>query len=301
MAPETPFRPACGSHSRGKGASCSLKSQLHRQATGLRAGVRMKAEAPDWIIQLERLAGLQGGFFYPWRSRLQSENGETAYTALVQRHLSRDLDVLEPGCGHGVDALRFAPRVHRYRAYDAVEGFLRVARRAAYAQGVSNLEFVLADTSPKRSAGQVRLPADSSSVDLFVSRRGPTHWILDAPRVARPRAVLLQLNPMGGDSPEWEPDLPAGLHLPSEPGSIEDRIAGLLSRAGLNFDEKWIFDVPEYLPDPEQLYVMATWLQESAPRYEDCRLELERLFEHHATDEGLMVRQRRFLWKAVVP
>ena len=260
----------------------------------------MTARAPDWITQLERVAAAQGGFFHPWRSRLASENGENAYTALVQRHLTPDLDVLEPGCGHGVDALQFAPGVRSYRAYDAVEGFLRVASRAARAQAIGNLEFVLADTSPKRNAGQVRLPAASSSVDLFVSRRGPTHWILDTPRVARPGAVLLQLNPMGGDPAEWEPDLPAGLRLPNETGSIEDRIAGLLSRARLEFCEKWVFDVPEYLPDPEQLYAMSSWLLESAPAFEDCRPELERIFERHATDDGLMVRQRRFLWKAVV-
>lgn len=260
----------------------------------------MTAEAPHWISRMERLAESQGGFFHPWRSRLPSENGETAYTALVERHLSPDLEVLEPGCGHGVDALRFAPRVRGYRAYDAVEGFLRIAEQAARAQGVSNLEFVLADTSPKRNAEQVCLPAEPSSVDLFVSRRGPTHWILDAPRVARPGAVLLQLNPLGGDPPEWERDLPTGLRLPSEPGSIEDRIAGLLSRAGLDFDDQWIFDVPEYLPDPEQLYAMASWPVESPPRYQDCRAELERLFDRHATDQGLAVRQRRFLWKAVV-
>ena len=105
---------------------------------------------------------------------------------------------------------------------------------------------------------------------------------------------------MGGDPPEWEPDLPAGLHLPSEPGRIEDRIAGLLSRVGLEFCERWAFDVPEYLPDPEQLYAMATWLLESAPAFKECRLELEQLFERHATENGLMLRQRRFLWKAVV-
>ena len=46
---------------------------------------------PDWITQLERLAESHGGFVYPWRSTLPSENGETAYTALVERHLALDL------------------------------------------------------------------------------------------------------------------------------------------------------------------------------------------------------------------
>jgi len=158
---------------------------------------------------------------------------------------------------------------------------------------------VHAEPSPKRNAGQVRLPAEPASVDLFVSRRGPTHWILDAPRVARPGAVLIQLNPMAGDPPEWEPELPAGLVLSREHGSIEERIAGLLGRAGLDFDERWIFDVPECLPDPEQLYVMSSWLVDSAPPYEDCRSDLERLFKRHATGHGLELRHRRFLWKAV--
>ena len=260
----------------------------------------MQEDRPEWIAQFEHLAESHGGFVYPWRSHLPAENGETAYTALVEDHLSPDLDVLEPGCGHGADALRFAPQVRHYRGYDAVEGFIRTAREAARLRGRRNAEFVLADTSPKRNGGQVRLPADASSVDLFISRRGPTHWILDARRAARPGAVLLQLNPMGGDPPEWARSLPDGLGLPDEPDSIEGRIGGLLSRVGLDFDDVWTFDVPEYLPDPQQLYVMSTWLVASPPRYKSVRAELERLFERHATDQGLRIPQRRFLWKAIV-
>jgi len=86
----------------------------------------------------ERIAREQGGFFYPWRSQLEAGNGEVAYTELVSAHLSPDRDVLEAGCGHGTDALRFAPRVRTLRAWYAVEGFIAAARDSAARAGLTN-------------------------------------------------------------------------------------------------------------------------------------------------------------------
>nr|QQZ49968.1 hypothetical protein JKL49_25320 [Phenylobacterium glaciei] len=79
------------------------------------------------VERMDALAEGQGGFFYPWTSTLGADDGEDAYTALVERHLSPDLSVLEAGCGHGPDVLRFAPQVARYGGYDFSEGFVRIA------------------------------------------------------------------------------------------------------------------------------------------------------------------------------
>ena len=42
----------------------------------------------NYFEQLEVLAAKQGGYFYPWRSALGEDNGEDAYTQLVERHLT---------------------------------------------------------------------------------------------------------------------------------------------------------------------------------------------------------------------
>ena len=77
------------------------------------------------------------------------------------------------------DLLAFAPKVARYIAYDAVEPFMRVARERAAAAGLTNVELVVANSSAQANGGVVRMPAPDRSVDLIVSRRGPTNWIAD--------------------------------------------------------------------------------------------------------------------------
>src|SRR5581483_5408579 len=96
----------------------------------------------DYFQQLERLAAEQGGYFYPWRSRLGDGGGEDAYTALVEAHLAPVKVVLDAGCGHGDDMLAFAPKVARFIGYDAVEPFIAIARRRAAEAGLANVELV---------------------------------------------------------------------------------------------------------------------------------------------------------------
>src|SRR5262245_26851424 len=169
---------------------------------------------PDWLRQYEALAERYGGFAYPWRSTLGAHDGESAYTRLVHEHLRADLDLLEAGCGHGSDALELAPRARSYLGYDYVEAFVRTARERAAAAGVANARFVVADSSPKRGG---RTPAGDRSIDLMLSRRGPANFILDAARVARPGARMIQLCYMDTPQPEWNERLSPELRLPAEP------------------------------------------------------------------------------------
>lgn len=253
---------------------------------------------PSYFEIMARLAETQGGFFYPWKSVVGPDNGEDAYTHQVEQHLSPEIDVLEPGCGHGVDAIRFAPRVRSIVAYDAVQAFVDIAEREAAAKGIGNVTFVTADSSPKRGG---RIPADSGSFDLFISRRGPTNWILDARRVARPGATLMQLNPMPVPVPDWNDELPEKIRFQAHPDSLPARIGQLLADAGIAIVDGTLFDVPEEFTDPRELYVMLTWQRvlESVPTYEESRATFSRIFERHADGDGrLVIRHRRYLWTA---
>jgi SAM-dependent methyltransferase len=149
----------------------------------------------NYFEQLELLAAQQGGYFYPWASALGAGNGEDAYTALVEQHLTPTATVLEAGSGHGSDLLAFAPKVARFIGYDAVGSFTRIARRRAAEAGLTNVELITHNSSAKFNAGAARIPAADQSVDLIISRRGPGNWIADARRVCRPGARLIQLNP----------------------------------------------------------------------------------------------------------
>jgi hypothetical protein len=167
---------------------------------------------------------------------------------------------------------------------------------------VRNVHFICADSSAGNT-GSPTIPAQPDSFDLIVSRRGPLHYIEDVRRVARSGARIIQLNPMETVALPWHADLPPGLRIEKAPyASIRGSVERRLSLVGLRIHRCWRFDVPEVLPDPEQLYVMLSWgrAPEEAPPYTEVREALEAVFSRHASRGGLDVRHRRFLWMAMV-
>jgi 23S rRNA (guanine745-N1)-methyltransferase len=249
---------------------------------------------------------MQEGYYYPWRSTVADGNGEQAYDVLVREHLSRDKDVLDVGCGHGAFTLTLAPLCRRIFAYDRVLPYLKSAEQARREADIGNVVFVWADASANPS-GVVTIPARDDSFDLLISRRGPLHYLEDARRVARRGATITQLNPMESAAPAWAAALPPELPLAESGvavsgGSIRESVERRLSAAGLRLADCWTFDVPEYLPNPEQLYVMLTWgrAPEEMPPLSEVREALARVFSNYAGPEGLEWRQCRFLWTAVV-
>jgi SAM-dependent methyltransferase len=242
---------------------------------------------------MEELARTRGGHVYPWRSDLASGNGEDAYTTAVAAALDPSTVVVEAGCGHGPDIPRFAPHVARYIAYDYAAGLAAIARETAATLG--DVEVHVADSSPARGG---RIPVGDRSVDLIISRRGPTNFIADARRVLRGGGRMIQLNPVPW-VPPWNSELPESLRVPVVP-DIEARIGQLLVANGFEFASNQRFDVPEYLPDADALWNFLAWLNDAAPSYIDIRGELENLFMRHAGPQGLELRHRRFLWTAVL-
>ncbi len=258
----------------------------------------------DYFEQLEALATQQGGYFYSWRSALGEGNGEDAYTQLVEAHLSPEKVVLDAGCGHGTDMLAFAPKVRRFIGYDAVESFIAIARRSAAESGLANVELVLCNSSPRHNGGAARMPAAERSLDLIISRRGPTNWIADARRVCRPGARLIQLNPLPGPARAWNGELPPGLRLaenPANPGrpNLAADIEAALAAADLRLEDGQVFDVPEVISEPGDLYRCLTFMrfEPDTPSWDAARPHLEHLLAHRGPID---LRQRRFLWTAVV-
>ncbi len=258
----------------------------------------------NYFEQLELLAAKQGGYFYPWRSTLGENNGEDAYTQAVERHLTDQKVVLDAGCGHGDDMLLFAPKALRFIGYDAVESFVSIARRRASEQGLVNVELVFCNSSPQYNGGAARIPAAETSLDLIISRRGPTNWIADARRVCRSGARLIQLNPLPAPQPHWNVELPEALRLAENPANparpaLAAQIEASLARANLKLEDSQVFDAPEVFAEPEELYRALTFMRFEAetPTWEEARPHIERLLSRHGPVE---FRQRRLLWTAVV-
>jgi SAM-dependent methyltransferase len=268
--------------------------------TGIARGAKL-----DYFEQLEALAKQQGGYFYPWRSALGDGNGEDAYTQLVEGHLSSEKVVLDAGCGHGTDMLAFAPKVRRFIGYDAVESFIAIARRRAAESGLANVELVLCNSSPRHNGGAARLPAIDHTLDLIISRRGPTNWIADARRACRPGARLIQINPLPPpETPSWTRELPEALRMvenpanPDRPSLVAD-IEAALAAVDVRLEDGQVFDVPEVISEPEDLYRCLTFMrfEPDTPSWDAARPHLQLLL---ARNGPIDLRQRRFLWTAVV-
>lgn len=264
--------------------------------------MHLKQHTAGWY---DRLATLQEGYYYPWRSRVGSWNGEDAYLALVHQHLRPDADVLDVACGHGTDALEIAPHCRSVLGYDRTAAWIGLARQAAQERKLANVTFVCHDSSAAANGGQVRLPARDSTFDLLICRKGPFHWIEDARRVARQGAVLLMLVPDMRPATVWRDWLPETLRWQEaiNPHWARPAIEQRLAIAGLEIHSWWSFDVPEVFPDPEQLYTWLAWgyTPGEVPVLTEVYSLLERIFAEHGDSEGVAVRQRRYLWKALVP
>ena len=100
----------------------------------------------------DRLAEMQQGYHYPWRSTIADGNGEDAYAELARQHISPDKEVLDVGCGHGEFTLTLAPPCRSIVAYDRVLSYIQLASRAARKADIGNVLFVCADPAADTSS-----------------------------------------------------------------------------------------------------------------------------------------------------
>jgi 23S rRNA (guanine745-N1)-methyltransferase len=169
----------------------------------------IEPHSSEWY---DRLSTLQSGYYYPWKSRLPALNGEDVFLSLLQDVLTPAKQVLEVGCGHGELALQMAASCQSILAYDRVPAYIDLAQASARKQNVRNVTFICADSSISAN-GRAQVPAGEQAFDVIYSRRGPLHWINEARRVARPGAILIQLNPALPTPPGWNQYLPEPFQL----------------------------------------------------------------------------------------
>jgi SAM-dependent methyltransferase len=272
--------------------------------------MRLTPHSEEWYIWLSKK---QKGYFYPTHMSLAPWHGEDNFRTLVFEHLKLEMDVLEVACAQGDLALAMAPHVRSVLAYDATPDYIDMACKAAGERGITNAKFLVHNSRAQFNGGRTHLPAEDHSIDLWVNSKGPFHTILDAPRVCRPGAVMLMLIPAGGvpsgslPAP-WNELLPESLHLLLPPDQHDPHwaykaIEQNLTEAGLRLHSWWDFDVPEYIPDPRELYIELTWpfMEDEVPAYQEVEPALQQIFKEFAGPQGLENRWRRSIWKAVIP
>jgi SAM-dependent methyltransferase len=272
--------------------------------------MRLTPHSEEWYAWLSKK---QTGYFYPARTNLAPWHGEDNFRTLVFEHLKPEMDVLEVACAQGDLALAMAPYVRSVLAYDATPNYIDLACKAAEQRGITNAKFLVYNSRARFNDGRTHIPAEDHSVDLWVNSKGPFHPILDAPRVCRPGAVMLMLVPdggvpAGGSKAPWfellpEPFRAQGSPPRSDPNWAHQSIEQNLTEAGLRLHSWWDFDVPEYIPNPKELYAWLSWpfMEDEVPAYQEVEPVFERIFKEFAGPQGLENRYRRSIWKAVIP
>ncbi|MCB0109575.1 MAG: class I SAM-dependent methyltransferase [Caldilineaceae bacterium] len=254
----------------------------------------------------DRLATMQTGYWYPWPSTLGKWNGEDEYLTLVDEQLGPDVELLDIACGHGAVALELAERCRSVVAYDRIASWIERAQATAQKQHVTNVTYLCHDSSLDANGGVARLPGDENSYDLLICRRGPWHWVEDAPRVARPGATLIMLVPDNRPLPVWNDLVPEPLRWkagPDDPHWARKSFDQRFAQTGIRLHSWWDFDVPETFATPEDFYTLLAWgyAEDEVPDYAEATPALERIFAEFAGSDGLEIRHVRHLWKAVVP
>jgi len=262
---------------------------------------RMRPHSTEWY---QRLSTLQEGFYYPWRSQLPPHHGEDSYLELVQEYLHPSVDLLDVACGHGALTLQYARHAHSALGYDVVPKYIEMAQASAQQEAITNVRFICHDSSIPANDGQAHIPAEENSFDLLVCSKGPFHWVEDALRVARPGAVMIMLIPDGIPMPPWHHMLPTALQwsFGSDPNWARNAMEPRLAKSGVPLDSWWSFDVPEYFMEPKELYTMLAWghIASEKPPFDEVEAVLTAIFQKHGGPQGLALRHRRYLWKAVV-
>jgi len=261
----------------------------------------IKPHSNEWY---DRLFELQGGYFFPWKSELPQFNGEDTYIEMLKSLFDKSLTGLDIGCGHGDIPISIAPYFKHVYAYDRVCGFIDRAIDEQTRLSLTNITF---KCSNSKGQDGVKMPFEDNSIDLFISRRGPTHWIKDAKRVAKSNAICLVLIPVPSPTPIWNHLLPDAF----KSDQIVDKttqtafVADYESRLKQNDIEvtsSWYFDVPEIFPTTFDYYQALTFgrLPDEVPSYESIKNILDDIAQKHGKDGKIEVRHARYLWKGRV-
>lgn len=118
--------------------------------------------------------------------------------AETQAHFTKDMQVLEVGCGTGSTAIQHAPYVQRIDAIDVSENMLAIARERALESSVDNVHFVRATLDEFNARDQsYDVILAMSVLHLIKERRS---LIEDIARALKPGGVFISSTACLGNS-----------------------------------------------------------------------------------------------------
>lgn len=209
-----------------------------------------------------------GGYTKNWDSIKDDISGEDIFEEQLKELLKKYQIALDAGCGHGDFTLKMSRFSQRIIGFDFSIEMIEKANQLLEESQITNVQFFHSYAND--------LPFQDEQFDIIYNRRGPLSIFREI-RVLKKDGVIF------------------GIHS----GAI-DEIINELNNNGFYSIEINEYTTNEYFPTEVDFAKFFTRMP-GHPDYLDSTNQhlLNKLVEAHKTDRGLIVQEKRFIWKAL--
>ncbi|MBS4194202.1 class I SAM-dependent methyltransferase [Lederbergia citri] len=218
----------------------------------------------DWY---NMIAMKLGGYSKNWESVKEGISGEDIFEEQLKELLKKYPIALDTGCGHGNFTLKMAHFAENIIGFDFSIEMIKKANQLLEESQITNVQFYHLHAK--------NLPFQDEHFDIIYNRRGPLSIFREI-RVLKNGGIIF------------------GIHI----GAL-DEIKNELKTNGFHSIEINEYNVNEYFSTEEDLARFFTRIPGNID-YLDSKNQpqLKNLVEAYQTNKGLMVPEKRFIWKA---
>ncbi|HEX5564816.1 MAG TPA: class I SAM-dependent methyltransferase [Sporosarcina sp.] len=202
-----------------------------------------------------------------------------------------DKTCLDVGCGHGDFTIKCGSFAKGIVGFDCTDAFIQTGN----ANRRSNVTFVVGNAKDG-------LPFASDEFDCAYNRKGPTSAYPELQRVVKKGGNILGLHPgddLGKELPTIFPHL-----FPRCSGTpIADKLTDQLVKSRFTYYRIQTYHAIEYLKTPHDVVLYRCFGQTPELIYEVMETslpEITRIFNEHATVDGLPITFSRYIVRAIV-
>ncbi|PGZ85025.1 class I SAM-dependent methyltransferase [Bacillus sp. AFS029533] len=250
----------------------------------------------DWVtphskIWYEQIGKLYGEYTYPWNSTVKEPNGEFIFNNEVFEMINNKT-VLDVGCGHGEFTIKCSEIAKEIVGFDLTNDFIK----SGNASKKSNMSFIVGSTKN-------RLPFESEQFDCAYNRKGPTSAYQELKRVVKKGGEILGLHPgdeLGTELSKLFPNLFESINSEKP---ILKTIKQRVEISKFESVEIQVINSFEFLHTPLDVLKLRCFGQKESllnEIIEENLIEVKRIFEQNATNEGLPITFSCYIVRAQV-
>ncbi|GAB6990011.1 class I SAM-dependent methyltransferase [Paenibacillus pini] len=250
----------------------------------------------DWVSPhsygwYAQLAKSTGEYSYPWHCTQTEPNGENMFTEEVSQ-IVEGKKVLDVGCGHGDFTIQWSSIVKQIVGIDVTNEFVVAGNN----RNLSSVLFVTANTRD-------RLPFETDEFDCAYNRKGPTSVYSELTRVVKKGGMIRSLHPgdrLSSELSQWFPNLFEAL---TKGTPVLNTIKSRLEQAMFTHFDIEKVDHIQYLHEPMDVVKLRCFGQSPSVHemvIQQSMSEIERIFEHHANEQGLLTTLENYVVRAMV-